>query len=319
MMATGDAIKLIMAARVAADLFGDGKPGFRSLAAAVHPDTNPGNPAAEAAFKRLGELKAGAARGDSDLAYRGDIANLYRAGPGQLAKMPRDPADSDLMRAEARALRTLASDAPVKVRAFYPALVTAVRQKDPGTGMTRQVNTIAELNGFVMLGTVHTAYPGGLDPRDAAWMWRRLLFALGGASRAGLVHGAVLPPHVLIHPAEHGLVLADWCYSGAGPQHQLTAVPRAWRSWYPAAVLDSKTARTGTDVAMAAKLMAWLIWPAVLPRQLAAFARGCQLIPDLDAWAALADLDDLIERLWGPRTFRPFAIPATGTTAGRTP
>ena len=57
---------------------------------------------------------------------------------------------------------------------------------------------------------------GGVDPRDAAWMWRRLLVALGFAHRAGVLHGAVLPEHVLIHPGEHGLVLVDWCYSVPG-------------------------------------------------------------------------------------------------------
>ena len=29
-----------------------------------------------------------------------------------------------------------------------------------------------------------------------------------------------------------------------------------------------------------------------------------------DAWQLLAELDDLLERLYGPRKFRPFVIPA---------
>ena len=48
-------------------------------------------------------------------------------------------------------------------------------------------------------------------------MWRRLLTALGWAHRARLVHGAVFPEHVLIHPELHGLVLVDWCYATATP------------------------------------------------------------------------------------------------------
>jgi hypothetical protein len=317
-IATDAAIKVIGEARVPADLFADGMPGWRRLAAAVHPDTHPGNGAAEAAFKRLSELWVAHGKPASTVAFRGDIACLYRTATGLLAKMPRDPADSDLMRAEARALKALASGAPARTLAFYPELVSSVRQKDPGTGMVRQVNTIGELAGFVTLEAVGRAYPAGLDPRDAAWMWRRLLFALGGAHRAGLVHGAVLTPHVLIHPEQHGLVLADWCYAGEGPAHQLTAVPRAWRAFYPDKVLASKTATTGTDVAMAARLMTGLMDDKI-PRQMLAFARGCQLLPDLDAWAALTDFDGVIERLWGPRTFRPFAMPAAGTTTGRTP
>lgn len=319
-MTTGEAIALIEAAP--ADLFGD-NPGrrYRQLARAVHPDTHPGDDQAAAAFVRLSALWAAHNNGTaaSALAARGDIANLYRAGDGQLDKIPRDPADSDLIRAEARALRLLADKAPEETRAFFPRLARSARHRDPGTGMIRQVNTIGELDGFVTLAAVRAAYPAGIDPRDAAWMWRRLLYALGGASRAGLIHGAVLPPHVMIHPGEHGLVLIDWCYSGTDPDHRLAAIPAAWKPWYPEQVLRRKTATAGTDVAMAARLMADLITPARLPRQLAGFARGCQLVPGLDGWGALADFDDLIGRLWGPRRFRPFAMPAAGTTTGRTP
>ncbi len=52
---------------------------------------------------------------------------------------------------------------------------------------------IAALDGFRSLTEVGTAYPDGVDPRDAAWMWRRLLVGLGFAHRAGVLHGAVLP------------------------------------------------------------------------------------------------------------------------------
>jgi hypothetical protein len=41
--------------------------------------------------------------------------------------------------------------------------------------------------------------------------------------------------------------------------------------------------------------------------------RGCTLAclahRPRDAWALKDEFTDLIERLWGPRTFRPFALP----------
>ena len=51
-----------------------------------------------------------------------------------------------------------------------------------------------------------------------------------------------------------------------------------------------------------------------MPAPLGAFARGCQLASPgrrpHDAWQLLAELDDLLGRLYGPRKFRPFVIPA---------
>jgi hypothetical protein len=50
------------------------------------------------------------------------------------------------------------------------------------------------------------------------------------------------------------------------------------------------------------------------PTSLRAFARGCLLTSQnrrpSDAWRLLAELDDLLERLYGPRRFRPFHLPA---------
>ena len=51
------------------------------------------------------------------------------------------------------------------------------------------------------------------------------------------------------------------------------------------------------------------------PGPLRGFARGCLLVapkarPD-DAWDLLAELDDVLGRIYGPRRFRPFALPAT--------
>jgi hypothetical protein len=57
----------------------------------------------------------------------------------------------------------------------------------------RHANLIGRLTGFHSLAEVRAAFPAGIDPQDAAWMWRRLLVAVGAAHRAGVIHGAVLP------------------------------------------------------------------------------------------------------------------------------
>lgn len=315
---TADAIALIEAARGPDDLFGS-DPGpaamrrYRQLARLTHPDACPGDGPAAAAFARLAALWQ---RRDSDVSRaavtaRGDLANLYRMRGG-LLKLPRDPADNDLMDREAAALARLRRDTEPRLAAYLPELVEVRRIRDPRTGAERRGNLLAELSEFRSLADVRTAFPAGIDPRDAAWMWRRLLVAIGVAHRAGLVHGAVLPEHVLIHPAEHGLVLVDWCYSGPAGS-PLPAIVGRYRDWYPPEVLARQPVGADTDIWLATSCLVELMG-ARSPGPLAAFARGCRLAHRAhrpqDAWQLLAELDELLGRLYGPRTFRPFAIPA---------
>ena len=165
--------------------------------------------------------------GHGPLVARGDIANLYQVSQG-LLKVARDPADNDLMRAETTALAALRTRVERPFQAYFPEPVRAQRRRDPDSGGEHPANVIGQLTGFRSLTEVRAAFPGGIDPRDAAWMWRRLLVAIGAAHRAGLIHGAVLPDHVMVHPAEHGLVLVDWCYSCPAPASRVRAVVRRY-------------------------------------------------------------------------------------------
>jgi len=337
-----EAIALIEAATGPADLFGTGGDAgdsagraghsagwaggdgagrrYRRLARLTHPDACPGDGRAAAAFAKLAALWRRYGEEYGPLAARGDIANLYRVRPG-LLKLVRDPADNDLMRREAAALTQLRAEVEPRLRAYFPRLVQTRRRQEPGSGIERHANVIGWLPGVVSLAQVSAAFPAGVDARDAAWMWRRLLVAIGAAHRAGIIHGAVLPEHVLIQPAEHGLVLIDWCYSvpapagrlGGAPAGRLGAVPGRYRAWYPPEVLARQAAGPDLDIWLATRCMTELIGTA-LPDPLASFAAGCTLAsprrrPD-DAWRLLAEFDDLLERLYGPRRFRPFARPA---------
>jgi hypothetical protein len=317
-----EAIRLVTAARTAGELFGTDQPvrEFRRLARLTHPDRVPpaDRAAATEAFTRLSvlwrsrtgvtirtrraEYRIGA------LAHRGDLANLYGAGDA-MVKLVRDPAHNDLMSREARALRALEHHGDPRYLPYVPRLVESFRHRDAGTGVERRANVLATtVGGLRSLVEVRQAYPDGVDPRDAAWMARRLLVALGLAHRAGLVHGAVVPDHVLIQPDQHGLVLVDWCYA-TPPGEPVPAVVGRYRDWYPPEVTTA--VGPGTDIAMAAHCMTYLM-AGRIPDPLRAFADGCRLPrprqrPD-DAWRLLAELDEVLGRLYGPRVFRPFRL-----------
>lgn len=312
-VSTAEAITQIEAARCPEDLFGgDAASSYRRLARLTHPDAHRGDARAAAAFAKLAAMWRERQDGPERFSVSGDIADLYR-GPRGLLKLARDPADNDLMDAESRALTRLRADGDRRYLAYVPTLIGAQRRQDPSSGAVRHGSLLERLDGFCTLAEVHAAFPSGIDPRDAAWMWRRLMVALGFAHRTGVLHGAVLPEHVMIHPQEHGLVLVDWCYSVTSAGGAVPAVVGRYRDWYPPDLLARQPAAPGTDIYLAARCMTYVMGEQA-PRPLLSFAGGCRLRNPRrrpgDAWRLLAEFDDLIDRLYGPRTFRPFAMPA---------
>jgi hypothetical protein len=327
-MSFAEAVVRIGAARSFGELVdasGDAGSAYRRLVKIVHPDVAPAGqgPAATAAFARLGELWAQrdgtllvTERGRyrvGGLVAAGDLADLYDVdGGAALLKLPRSPADNDLMAAEAAALTRLARDGEPRHRAYAPRLRDSFTHEDQTSGVRRTAAVLDRCHGFVPLTEVARAYPDGVDPRDAAWMWRRLLVGLGWAHRAGVVHGAVLPEHVLIHPGEHGLTLVDWCYSVAPGEHVPALVERH-RDQYPPEVLNRRPAGPATDIHLATGTIRRLMGDRA-PAPMRRFAAGClQSAPRMrpqNAWKLLAELDELLNNLYGPRRFRAFALPA---------
>ena len=258
-MTSNEAVTVIEAATDPRVLFGaDPHREYRRLARLTHPDAHPGSQRAAAAFAKLAALWQRYQGLPGGLIAVGDIANLYEHERG-LLKIARDPADNNLLDREAAALQRLSSRSDSRFLSYVPELIGTQRHLDPGSGTKRRANLISRLHEFVTLAEVHVAYPDGLGPRDAAWMWRRLLVAIGFAHRAGVIHAAVLPEHALIHPAEHGLVLVDWCYAITGPASRPAAVPAAYADWYPAEVLRRQPAGQDLDIWLATRCMTWLM------------------------------------------------------------
>ncbi|MEU4833128.1 lipopolysaccharide kinase InaA family protein [Streptosporangium sp. NPDC023615] len=321
MRTTDEAIRMVSAARTPGDLFGGPSPHrvYRALARLLHPDLAPGAEAAEA-FTRLAELwaargGAGAApetvittgRGSYRLGgvlWRGATAVLYRSGADTLLKVPRSHTDNDLMRREAEALETIARDGDPLLLPYVPRLVESFRHRSGG--VERQANVISRVpDGFVSLDEIARRRPV-LDARDAAWIWRRLLVAVGAAHRAGVVHGAVFGHHVLVHPIDHGLVLVDWSQS-VPIGTPVTALVARHRDDYPPEVMTRRPATPALDIHLATRCVAALMGDGA-PAAIRRFVRGSLLGPPDDAWRLLAELDDLLDDLYGPRKYRPLRL-----------
>lgn len=319
---------------------------YRRLARLVHPDRNDGSPEATEAFRLLEALWAranrmlaagiyGTARSPTitvrtkrdtfqvgGVRRRGEIADVFdcslRGRTDLVFKAARVPRDNDLLLGEARTLRRLRRELEERWQPFLPDLVDHVNFRAPG-GIRRAANVLTRLDGWYTLAQVVDAYPLGLDARDVAWMWRRLLAILGAVHEAGIVHGAVVPSNVLIHPEKHGLVLADWCYAFAAGGRPLAVSRERWR--YPDEVNEKRL--TASSDLYTASTTAWSLLtgravvgniPERVPKPLRAHLRAYLLDErqrPTSAWQMLGLFEDVLERCYGPRRFRPFTMPAT--------
>jgi serine/threonine protein kinase len=330
-----DAIRSVMDATSFIDIFGhrgddvwlgEVKKRYQSLALLLHPDTGGDHDA----FTRLSELyelalsptpKIVLASGVhnyeiGDLFIAGDLADIYRAtyDDGRydcLIKLYRSPKNGDLGMAEARSLLRLRDKGERRWQPFVTELVDTFRHRDE-LNVDRHVNVMKTLPGFYTLTEVANAYyPRGVEPEDIAWIFKRVLIALGFASDNGVVHGAVNPDHIMIHPEKHGLVLVDWSYS-VPTDGKIKAICPRWKDFYPAEVYAKQKANAGIDLYMATWCMRE-IGMTRLPGPIRAFLRGTALAsangrPD-DPWSLLGQFDDLLYEMYGPRKFHPFSMP----------
>jgi len=137
-----------------------------------------------------------------------------------------------------------------------------------------------------------------------------------------MVHGAVLPPHLLIQENEHGMRLVDYsCCGRIGEKVQ--TVSKGFESFYPQ-VKQSKLALTPQlDLAMSARCMAAALGGnpenVSLPSEVPApFAKIVQRIaqikptgtPSEDAWNIREELGEMAKKVYGPPQFIPIVMPS---------
>lgn len=327
----------VMEAKSASDLFGNhekrSKIIYRRLARAVHPDLYPekDKKTAEKAFVRLTELwefytkattspdSAPNANSIKTKKHNYDLGEQFRTHgiyAGYFATydagyekcqllVTKNPKDADLTNANISALKKLRSDVPEQFRGFYPELVESFRYRTPDNidhaSFTQKIP-----DGFSPFSKILEVYPDGIDGRDVAWIFKRMLTAVGNGHDVGLIHGAPTLDAFLIHPEMHGVILSDWQYSVEDGK-QLVAVPPEYKEDYPQYVFDKKAATYNLDVYLCAKTAKRLLRKDSAP-QFNAFFRACMLNKTLEAKYLLAEFDMLLERLYGKPSFHPFTL-----------
>jgi hypothetical protein len=249
----------------------------------------------------------------------GSISSVYRCGFGEsiagICKIARDPCTNDLLVNEAKVLEWLAAVDRGRFAPFLPRVEASIALREAAGSEARQANVlrmdekIRSPDELYTLDEVRAAYPRGLGARHVAWIWRRVLSVLGFAHASGVVHGAVLPEHVLIEPREHKLVLIDWCCAALGYRNSPVAIVGGYRDWYAREGALRRAPTTGLDVALGARCMIELLGQQALEPGLSRYFARCRGRERADAWKLLEDFDRLIEATWGPRKFVELRMP----------
>lgn len=252
-----------------------------------------------------------------------------------VVKVPRDPsAPADALAREWRVLSELQTRDDVRGAHFFTTLLPQPVTRGAVRGLAGRYAGVASVfrwrSGFLhTLDDVVCEYPDGVAPQTAVWLWKRTLALLGWVHRAGYVHGAVLPAHVLIHPRDHGAVLVGWSRAvrlAAGATAPLRAPAAAAALYYPREVLAGGAPTPATDIAMSARCVAYVLGgdpasgdlPADVPAPLAALVRAHAAdAPPADVDCARSDdAWELMERVgaagreaFGPPRYHPFRMP----------
>ena len=251
---------------------------------------------------------------------QGDISDVYTARlarwPTELVivKLLRDPQDAGRLDNEWQALQTLHKSSAPGADTFTRLMPQPVVHGDIPAGLFagRRASIFRWASGFYhTFEAVIQAYPQGIPPRAAIWVWRRILEMLSFIHASGMAHGAVLPENCWFRRTTMACVWSDTALPDG--QRKAGAIPPI-RTFYPKP--------PNRDLSMSARCIAAILGgdpetaslPRTVPAQLAEIVRRIALsepasVPGQNAWAIREELGELAREVFGPPQFIPIVMP----------
>jgi len=258
----------------------------------------------------------------------GDISDVYKGErarwPTELViiKLLRDRQKLALFDNEWDVLQALQhSDAP-GADTFTTLIPQPVLHGDISSGLNagKRVNIFRRASGFrYTFDEVLQAYPQGIPPRASIWVWRRILEILSFLHNSKIVHGAVLPSHLLIQENDHGVRLVG--YSAAGHVGEtLRTISQRYESFYPR---SGGSLTTQLDIIMSARCVIAILGgdpengslPKSVPERLARLLQQIAFSEPTgsargDAWSLREELGGIADDVFGAPQFIPIIMPS---------
>ena len=258
----------------------------------------------------------------------GSISDVYTGQrarwPTELAiiKLLRDHQDTTLFDKEWEVLQQLQGSEAPGSDTFTTLLPQPIVRGNisAGSHAGQRVHIFRWTSGFYhTLEEVRGAYPQGIPPRASIWVWRRLLEVLAFIHNSGMVHGAVLPAHLLIQENEHGVRLVGYGSAGPVDTRLRTVAPRV-ESFYPG---SARSLTAQLDITMSARCIVAILGgnpetgtlPGTVPPRLARLVRQVALTdPNTsargDSWSIREELGVIAGEVFGPPQFIPIVMPS---------
>jgi len=288
----------------------------------------------------------------TDQVASGDLCDIFlctisngSADHKAIFKIVKNGADNDLVENEIKVLAKLHAPGVKFDERFFPKTNDSFVIRGPG--FQRQVNVLSWFPEHRGLDEVLRVFPDGIDYRDMVWMFKRILHGVGFAHENQIVHGALIPPHILIHPVDHGAKIIDWSYAVditpkvkavkpkthrslydlldaddiLTPDPHVKAISADYKLYYPPEILKKEIPTPASDIYMAAKCAVALVggdlktnaMPNEIPGTVRAFFERClHAVPakrPQNMWDAHEELDRILKAAVGKRTYRPFPMP----------
>lgn len=233
--------------------------------------------------------------------------------------------DRDLLRREVTNLKRLA-EADVSGSELFKSTVPeyvaegVMRRPD---GSEWPVVVYRYRHGFDWsLSDVMAEYPEGVDVETMVWMANRLFLNMDWFHAVGLVHGALIPPHLIVHARDHSMIQVGWGMAGRAGQ-RIVGVSAAFEAYYPEEALSGRV-NAQTDFAMAARSLIAVVGgnpatgqlPANVPEPVAQLLVRYARYPGSStrglrttAMDLYNDWKGVMESVFGPPSYHPFHMP----------
>lgn len=210
------------------------------------------------------------------------------------------PKVGELLMAGVKNLKTVKSSLTTNYKEFFPDTTDAFRINQNEQKLFGVAQTLPTKN--YSLREVQEDYPRGIDGRDIAWMYRRMLVAVGTMHDYGIGHGAPTLDAFLITPETHDVQVTNWQFSRELGSEIQMGTPEL-KPFYE----TDKNITRQKDLRILSQTALSLINKDT-PKPIRVFLDGMTKIPTHYAQEALYEFDEILREVYGPRTFNKFKM-----------